>query len=300
MCGSLNGKFSTTLTLFWINDMVTLIKPISDIHLESGPINIPVTDVDKQTILVLAGDIGLVHKQYDKQLYVEFLRLMSLQFKYVILVMGNHEHYHGSIKLTYSRIKNALTELKLNNVFLLEKESVVLDGVAFIGATLWTNCDYHSPFSPMLWRGMLDSQVIRNGPTLSSPYERKLSPEDTWKDHSEAIEFILSEIDKQTACGNKTVVVTHHAPSTLSIPDQYKTGPHSNLNMFFCSDLTMDIMDHNPDIWIHGHTHHCDEYLLDSTDQFCKTRIVSNQRGYVGYESTFTDQGFDVNKIIKI
>jgi Icc-related predicted phosphoesterase len=75
----------------------------------------------------------------------------------------------------------------------------------------------------------------------------------------------------------KFVVVTHHAPTTLSIGAMYK---HDTLmNGAFASDLTDFILD-RPQIklWTHGHMHNVSDYMIGDT------RVVCNPRGYIGHE----------------
>jgi hypothetical protein len=73
------------------------------------------------------------------------------------------------------------------------------------------------------------------------------------------------------------VVVTHHAPSKLSIKPKYQ---HDQLmNGGYSSDLSEFILDH-PEIrvWTHGHTHDTFDYTVGDT------RVLCNPRGYAGYE----------------
>lgn len=278
-----------------------LIRPMSDLHLEFGGIEIPRHDTDEQTILVLAGDIGIVHRPSSwNDEYVPFLRDMQSRYRYVILVVGNHEHYGGSFRRTHDKMREWIREAGLTRVVLLEKETFVVDDVAFIGATLWTDCNKFNPVSSFYWNSMADSRAIRTGPNTTLPYERKFKAEDTWTDWREAKRFILNEISRQKDEDRKVVVVTHHAPSPLSIHEQYRTGSNSLLNMFFCSDMTVDVMDRDPDLWIHGHVHNAFDYLLDSTEQICSTRVVCNPRGYHGQEIDPALRGFDVNKLIDL
>ena len=181
-----------------------------------------------------------------------------------------------------------------------EMEMFVVDDVAFIGATLWTDCDKFNPVSSFYWNSMADSRAIRTGPNTTLPDERKFKAEDTWTDWREAKRFILNEISRQKDEDRKVVVVTHHAPSPLSIHEQYRTGSNSILNMFFCSDMTVDVMDRDPDLWIHGHVHNAFDYLLDSTEQICSTRVVCNPRGYHSQEIDPVLRVFDVNKLIDL
>lgn len=270
-----------------------LIKPVSDIHLEFEDFYFPKTPEDKDTILVLAGDTGIVHKQsqfYD--VFLPFLQRSAVQYKHVVMIFGNHEHYHGSFQLTEEKFLNTWSHFNVSNVSFLEKKSVVIDDVAFIGATLWTDCNKYDQHAPFLWaRTMSDAQVIRNGPNKEFAYDRKLSADDTYNDHIKARDFIWSEVDKFNAEGKKTVVVVHHGVSNQSVHPMYA---NNQMNMFFSSEMSEDILNHNPDIIIHGHTHMACEYTIGNT------QIICNPRGYEGYEEDPVLRGFDINKIIKI
>ena len=277
-----------------------LVRPLSDIHLEFGGIDIPRHDTDAQTVLVLAGDIGIVHSPTRWANYVSFLQDMQSRYRYVVMVVGNHEHYGGSLRRTHAKMREWMKEAGLTRVVLLEKESFAVDDVAFVGATLWTDCDKFSPYASWYWQGMTDYKTIRTGPNTTLPYDRRLKAEDTWVEWGYSEKFIFSEIAKHKELGRKVVVVTHHGPTPMSIAEQYKTGPQASLNMFYVSDMTLNIMDSDPDLWIHGHVHNAFDYYVDSTKQICGTRIICNPRGYVGEESDPVSRGFDVNKLIEV
>ena len=69
------------------------LRIFSDIHLEFGDYNVRPQPSDHETVLVLAGDIGIVHKASQLEgRYGPFLERCSQQFRHVVLVMGNHEH----------------------------------------------------------------------------------------------------------------------------------------------------------------------------------------------------------------
>jgi Icc-related predicted phosphoesterase len=72
----------------------------------------------------------------------------------------------------------------------------------------------------------------------------------------------------------KTVVVSHHCPHPLSVSREYD-GDH--LTPAFCSDLSPEISEFQPVLWVHGHTHFCFDYVVPET----RTRVVCNPRGYV-------------------
>ena len=90
-----------------------------------------------------------------------------------------------------------------------------------------------------------------------------------------AKEYIFPEIVKQKEDGKKVVVVTHHLPSFQSIPERFRG---ESLNGAYASELFEDIMETQPDIWCHGHTHGSSDYMIGNT------RILCNPRGYHGHE----------------
>ena len=69
------------------------VRYMSDIHLEFGWMQLLSVPEDKDTVLVLAGDIGLIFNQDQLDTLGRFLVDASVQFRAVIYVLGNHEHY---------------------------------------------------------------------------------------------------------------------------------------------------------------------------------------------------------------
>ena len=65
---------------------------------------------------------------------VEWL-LQHFPHTHVIYVAGNHEHYQADFRWTIDKAKLAAAG---SLVHVLENDAVVIDGVEFLGATLWT------------------------------------------------------------------------------------------------------------------------------------------------------------------
>ena len=72
-----------------------------------------------------------------------------------------------------------------------------------------------------------------------------------------------------------SIVVTHHVPVFENYPEKYRG---SAINEAFASDLTDLIKVSDIDYWIYGH-HHCNVRDFN----IHKTRLVTNQLGYVRY-----------------
>ena len=252
------------------------LRLASDLHLEmvSDPTYIdgliPVLPGDKETTLLLLGDI---HVGVGATLFV---REMVERFKYVIYILGNHEYYNHKFYELREQLRGALD---ISNVFILENQSIVLDGQKFAGCTLWTNGDKEHPLNKIrIQKGLADYRCIEGS------HGNKLTVDETIATHKASLDFLRKEVD------NDTIVLTHHVPllDVLSDPIHY----NSPIQGGFESDLKDLIMDLQPKYWLYGHNHYsCCPIPINNTTLF------SNQACYVhesmnGYTPEFV---FDNN-----
>jgi Icc-related predicted phosphoesterase len=255
----------------------------SDVHLEFG--DCMIKNEDNADVLILAGDI-CVAKDANSSDYMgervrNFFQRASFQFPHVIYVMGNHEHYSGDFSKSEAFLKKMLADLQLNNVNLLEKQTLDIDGYTFIGGTFWTDFNQsdndtlrHAGWAMNDFRGVKHTNKGKTGGIW------KFIPEDALDDHYKMKSYVRNVIENRREQGlldKKVVVVGHHCPTPMSIHEKYQ---HDKLmNGCFASDLTEFIQD-RPEIllWVHGHTHEDFDYMVGTT------RVVCNPRGYVGYE----------------
>ena len=105
--------------------------------------------------------------------------------------------------------------------------------------------------------------------------------------HEESIAFIKQEL--KTTVSDKTVVVSHHVPTFMHYPEQYKGDA---LNEAFAVELFDFIEAQGPDCWIYGHHH-----TNTSDFEIGKTKLLTNQLGYVRYGE---HQSFDLGKVIGV
>ena len=264
------------------------IAVCSDLHLEFG--GLILTNTDNADVLILSGDICVAKDLLElgspmskSEAIHDFFKNCSDEFKQVIYVAGNHEHYHGDYRDTLRDLKYNLHYLQ--NLHILDKETVTLEGVTFIGGTLWTDMNDEDPMTLQTIGSMMnDFRCVKNSNKKVSFrdddgnfHERvaKFSPQDAVEDHKKTLDYIRHVVrDKNN---QKFVVVGHHAPSKLSTHPRYQN--ETLMNGGYSSDLSQFILD-NPQIkvWCHGHTHHTFDYVIG------ETRIVCNPRGYIGYE----------------
>jgi hypothetical protein len=219
--------------------------------------------------------------------------MCSKEYKNVIYIVGNHEHYNGDFQQTIPHLKRSFDYL--DNLHILDKEIVTIDDITFIGGTLWTDMNKEDPSTMISISGMMnDFLKVSNGKldnNSNKPFYRikRLNPDDVVVDHKAMLEYIQTIVDGKY--DQKFVVVGHHAPSKLSTSPKYKDD--YIMNGAYSSDLSEFILDH-PQIkmWTHGHMHDTFDYLLGST------RVVCNPRGYINYEQRADD--FDPNIIFEV
>jgi predicted phosphodiesterase len=267
----------------------------SDIHLEFGDLDI-VND-SRADVLILSGDICVAadldqrdqrqtetgFARYRSERFHEFFERCATNFPHVIYIMGNHEYYHSNFATALDEIRRKLAHL--SNLYILEREVKVIDGVTFVGGTLWTDMNNQDPLTLYHMRTMMnDFRVITNTTTpvhFKTPEGEfktrvgKFTPEDTVTEHVKMKQYIQTVV--QGNHDTRYVVVGHHAPSRLSTHAKYAND--TIMNGAYSSELDEFIEDH-PQIklWTHGHTHHPFDYMIG------QTRVVCNPRGYIGHE----------------
>lgn len=264
------------------------IRLVSDLHLEFPQAEIDLQNNDGTDVLILGGDITTA-AYFDGQpkKLMEFFQSCADRFPHVLYIMGNHEAY-GRDLLETERFLRSNVEV-FPNFHFLEGEAVVIDGVPFFGATLWTDLNGGDQYvRKAVGRGMNDYRRI----TLN---RKKLTPEDTIRIHANTLANIKRFLARWK--NQKVVICTHHSPCLDSIHPRFKGDP---LNFGYSSNLAPMIRDHpNIALWSHGHTHDSFDYNVG------ETRIVCNPAGYqaalLGLRSrVFENKTFDPNKTVEI
>lgn len=259
---------------------MTKIRLLSDLHLEFGPFEIPEMEDDPETVLVLAGDIGV------GDTFEHWMRDVCSRFHSVVYVLGNHEFYGDTIE--HIRQYWNYISSTIDNLYLLDDSATIINGIKFLGGTLWTNFNEGDWFAVQAAKeGMNDFQVIEmdDRHNFTPVYWRFL--------HNETVHFLKKELEDNPFDG-PTVVVTHHLPSFQSCHPRFS----KKLNPAFASDLEWMFQDYNIDAWFHGHTHDSYDYNIGVpfSDEV-HGRIVCNPRGYHGVE---TNPSFDPHKTIEL
>jgi predicted phosphodiesterase len=231
---------------------------MSDIHLEFTPgWELPSGDERPRfDVLVVAGD--LITRMERGVAWL----LARVTDKPIIYIAGNHEFYGCDIDRTVEKARQAAAG---TNVHILQNDSVEIDGVLFVGATLWTDfAVFGNPDHAMQMAGygMTDYYKIRK-----LNYEKRLRPTDTLSRHLETREFIARTT--REACTGRKVVISHHG----CVREAMKAGTESEtISAAYTSDCQELLK--NVDLWVYGHTHESRDFTIG------RTRIVSNAKGY--------------------
>ena len=183
----------------------------------------------------------------------------------ILYVAGNHEYYGRDRRRLLAEMRETATKL---GIHFLENDVLVLNGVRFLGTTLWSDFELYGR-AAMAEHMTAAQQRIRDYSTILSDDDRCIDPQETRYLHLEARAFLERELEKPFS--GKTVVVTHFAPRPECVPEQFRG---SVLSPYFTSDMTPLMRRYAIDLWAFGHTHH----NINFVEGGC--RIVSNQMGY--------------------
>ena len=245
-------------------------------------------------VLILAGDILTAHmisqhrtdhdaRSIQKYLKTKFKPDLTDKYRHVLYCMGNHEHYNYIYKNTLYDIQSWLISNGFNNITMMENDTKVIDGVRFIGATLWTDYDGGNPLSMRLAYDMMNDYKLIGAHDITDMnyfnrnHNRKIDPMFILSVHNQSRDYIRT-VSKESQ--EPVVVFTHHPPSFQSCNSKHSGN---NLDGAYATDLSELILE-TPQIkyWVSGHTHMSCQYEIG------QCQILSNQVGYYfepGYKS---------------
>lgn len=245
---------------------------------------------DKETILVLAGDIWHAKKPFTYNNYSWFSTI-SERFKYVLVVLGNHDFWNGQLPTEYDNFKRYTKERNLNNLILLQNNYVVIGEHKFLGATLWTdyaNKDYDTIEEAK--KVCNDFKYIRYMNPLFKGVFKKLTVANILEQHRISKNYIFENANKDYP-EQKLWVITHHPPTDILITD-----PHIHKNEYgiITNNFEKEIKDSKIDYWIHGHNHQSGQAKVGNT------LIMSNTVGYITKSDTNKELNAEYNPWIEI
>lgn len=274
------------------------IQLLSDLHLESHP-HFAAQPAPGADLLVLAGDIGSY--QNDSLLgslgIADFglARFSPLPVSQggaawptpVLFIPGNHEYDGLDFDATHARLQETCERLGL---VWLERQSVTLDGVRFVGCTLWTDFDALSS-GQALTRAVTLPEQLKAREKAFRAANFYLKKNHAFRDGAPMLADAVREegLKSQawlrqtlaTPYDGPTVVITHFAPSLRSADPRYGWVPGT---AGFCNAL--DDLFPAAQLWLHGHLHCPADYVAHGC------RVVANPLGYArkGEQAAFRPQ----------
>lgn len=229
---------------------------LSDLHLSMHPLVLPQVQAD---VVVLAGDLGRP---------AAALAWAGQFAQPTLFVAGNHEFYGSDLSTAMAQLREGARGTR---VCVLECDERHIDGVRFLGCTLWS--DHRLNLDPVerelglqqALASVRDFSRIGVAPGRDERFTPALS--------RQLFDQSVAWLDARFAqvFPGPTVVVTHFAPARGSIHARFAGSP---LNACFVSDLEDRIQGWRPQLWLHGHTHDSFDYSIG------RTRVVANPRGY--------------------
>jgi len=254
---------------------------LSDLHHELWRDSAPTINpaISQPDVVILAGDIDTGDKA------VAWANRTFCKIP-ILYIAGNHEAYGKNLEDVCGDIKVAC--LAAENVHFLQCGEFVLGNTRFLGTTLWTDFKLFGDDTRVA--AMREAESMMNDYhriRLAGAGYRKLRTSDTAKFHAVERNWLERKLDE--VFDGRTVVITHMAPSKLSVPEIYASD---GLSAAYASRL--DSLVEKADVWVHGHIHESMDYHIG------KCRVVCNPCGYKTGGGTPENEQFDPNFVIDL
>jgi Icc-related predicted phosphoesterase len=253
------------------------IQLLSDLHFESNPNFVP-QPAPGADLLVLAGDIG----SYQTNSSLTQLGIADFGLQRfanwpcpVVYVPGNHEYDGQEFDEAHARLQEVCKRLGFT---WLEREVALINGVRFVGCTLWTDFDAITSTRAMTGEVTLGQQLeARDKAFRAANFALKknhalLAGQPMLADAVRTLGLQSQAWLRQALASpfeGTTVVVTHFAPSLRSADPRYGITPGT---AGFCNAL--DDLLPKAQLWLHGHLHCPIDYTVGNC------RVVANPLGY--------------------
>jgi Icc-related predicted phosphoesterase len=221
-----------------------IIRFLSDVHLEDHhnpkALLSRLYTQDKPDITLIAGDMcpGNLHSSY-RDMMVDALG-------HILYVPGNHDYWGMSPRQFHdmSRKNNNPKFQYLN--FKIHH----IGDIRIIGCTLW-------------FPHTIDADLYQHG--MNDFWEIKKFKPWVYNQARASITFLNKYLDA------KTILLCHHLPTPASLDPNYAS---SKLNCYFLHNIEQLLLERQPKLVVHGHTHASCDYWIGNT------HVVCNPYGY--------------------
>jgi Icc-related predicted phosphoesterase len=244
-----------------------IIWTLSDIHLENSHWDLP-SERPNCDVVVVAGDLIPRAERGVAWLRDRFPDSRNTD---VIYVLGNHERYRADFDVTVERAREAAIG---SRVHVLERDSVVIKGVEFLGCTLWT--DFGLFGAETVEDAMKEAEARMNDYRLIRRHRgtRRLRASDTLAAHHLSVAFLREKCALDP--DRPRVICTHHPVHADALPHSLE---RDLVGAAYCSDRLDLVEELQPDAWISGHVHESRDRLVGAAGGRC-TRLLANPKGY--------------------
>ena len=237
------------------------LQLLSDLHLETERFDPePAPDAE---LLVLAGDI-------DSR-WIALERFADWPVP-VVFVVGNHEFDGRELDTALPALRERCERFGLT---MLERQSLVVTDdrgrrIRLLGSTRWSDFDLLGEARrPKAMRAAGYFMGLMKATQAGRPFDAEAV-------RAEALacrDWLQAELMRPSTDCERTVVITHFAPSARSADPRY--GVTSSTASFCNAD---DDLIARCDLWLHGHLHCRHDYRVARAGG--TTRVVCNPRGH--------------------
>lgn len=256
------------------------LQLLSDLHLESEAFE--PRPAPGAEMLVLAGDIDSSWAGFD--------RFAGWPVP-VLFVAGNHEFDGRELDDAWPALRERVQHLGWT---LLECDSVVLSErsgqrLRFVGSIRWSDFDlFGAQRQASALRAAAYFMRLMRATLHSRPFDATAVRELALRCRA----WLGAELARPAhGAWDKTVVITHFAPSVRSADVRYGCQP-STASFCNADDALLPLAD----LWLHGHLHCRHDYLVPRAGR-APTRVVCQARGLADKGEV---EGFDAEKLIEI
>lgn len=227
------------------------IQIYSDLHLEFSNSFPKIKPLSKY--LFLCGDIGHI----DNQNFKDFFHYCSNNWNTVIFVLGNHEYYHSHKNMNELFIEYKTFCDSFDNIFLLEKDFIILEDWKIIGLTFWSHI-------------LNQSYNITNCTKNIHLNNNELGLDNYNQLNQNSIKWLNDNNNPIL----KTIIITHYPLTQKNILQNKFIHQYNNTHLLNVFSNHFDFNNNEKLILISGHTHFS-HYFTDNNITY-----ISNQFGY--------------------
>lgn len=252
---------------------------ISDVHIDRvylDPAEIA-ENANGCKIVAVCGDIS-----DNFTMTMDWIRALKNEFDEVIWLPGNHDFYLEFAGTSAGRYPCLVSEIQeyykniseMYGITYLNRNSITIDDITFIGATGWHDFIAGEPYSTeqqinMWWR--IDEPHVTKW-SYGAVTEKSVSSL-VLEEASKDFEYIKSSVEESTG---SIVVLTHHIPHRYLTTHRPENIVWTKLNGMFVNTMFETITDGKIKYWCYGHTHYRNMKTIGNIDYIC------NPKGYKG------------------